>query len=318
MSSLNPTELWARIQTEIKYENYTEALEHALNFAEHFPENFHGNTLVEAAIQCALSQTDKALTIFKNALDTKGCWYTAKNLSVDYAKEFKTALESGLFDQILATWEEKRANEEKSIEHSAIVTKPKSSQPEARYPMFLGLHGWGESAEFFKQHWHNKYLEEQFICLYPQSSVLGAPGRPCWDDPDRSYEDIVALFEDRSNIQSVIFGKSIWGGFSQGGRLALEYVLRGNADIRFCLSLCPTVPDVTDDHIRAAANRNVKVYIVLGGLDKINVTAVTAFARRLEQHELIHKIEIDPKCSHWFPETFPEMTRNALDFFSVE
>lgn len=314
--SQNPAELWSQIHAAMEQEQYEAVIQLLAVFAQLVPQNHHKNTLLLAAARCGLGDVNAALSIFQEEIAVRKSWYSRKDIEVDYAKEFGPALKSGSLDAILDTFHLMQAQDEKQLSNTPIVTTPPIQHANERFPMFVALHGWGETTDFFKQHWHNEHFDRKYICIYPGSTTLGAPGQPCWSNSDRAHEDIVGVLANQGTIDSVDLSMSIIGGFSQGGGLALEYLLQGKSDFRRCLALCPVIPEISDDEICAAATRNAKVYFVLGGLDKQNVKAVKSFASRLDRHMLEYKLLIDPACHHWFPDSFQEIAESATAFLN--
>ncbi len=316
MASENPGELFARINQLLMEQRYNEALPLANKFAELLPHNHFHTTLIFAAINSGLKQFDQAVKLFRDVLETKGCWFSKETLNSAFNSVFKPILASGRLDALLAEWRSRRERDEKEFNNSPIVTRPPQAAQNADFPLFVGLHGLGETTQFFRQHWHTETLDNNYICVYPGSTVLESPGNPSWHDGARAGQDITAALEDRTNMQNVLFRNSVFGGFSQGGKLALQYVISNKTSTSNCLVLCPLIPSLSDEGIAAAAARGVKIFFALGGLDQNNVAAVAAFAARLKTYNIQHQIEVDPRCGHWFPQSWPEITRRAREFFT--
>lgn len=263
-----------------------------------------------AALHVADGNTQAAIGIFTDGMK-KGEWYTKEVLLQVFPDIFKPVI--GDLTLIFDRWAEMRAKDEAASKIPPLFTYPSHHNPSTPTPLFLSLHGSGETAAWYKNKWHTSGLEQGFICAYPQSSCLCAHNQPSWDDHARRRMEIpqtVSLAAEKNRID---YKSSVIGGFSQGGGIALEYALTNVLGIQNCIALCPTVPPIKPEHIQSADGAP-RIYLILGSKDERTNTRVETLTKILRDSGVAYKTVMAPDLAHGFPHDLPEHIERGLQW----
>jgi predicted esterase len=75
------------------------------------------------------------------------------------------------------------------------VVTPQHYDPAGKYPLFIALHGGGESMADFKPNWTSPRLRGEFITAYVQSSQVAGMRGFHWQDASLTGRDLEAAYE---------------------------------------------------------------------------------------------------------------------------
>jgi tetratricopeptide (TPR) repeat protein len=148
---------------EGKLAEAAEILEWALN---QYPDHLLANTYNLATCYAFLDDPDKAIRALAYGLD-HGIWYGLWDFAAEFWEPVK-ALDA--FQDIQTLSDEYFQEAQKASKPTLTVTMPEMYDPTREYPLFIALHGGGETVEDFKPQWTSFRLVNEFIVAYPQSS----------------------------------------------------------------------------------------------------------------------------------------------------
>ena len=142
-----------------------------------------------------------------------------------------------------------------------------------------------------------------------------------WTDVEASMQNVEGQYANivaRYNIDS---SKTIIGGFSMGGEIALRAALQGTVPAQGFILLAPSMP--TPDEIEGLlaafgehANRaGLRGYIILGG-DDVSIPAddVAAAVERLNASGIPTHLVTLPGIAHRYPPDFDKVIAQAIAF----
>ena len=107
------------------------------------------------------------------------------------------------------------------------------------------------------------------------------------------------------------------GGFSQGGKTALDLSFDKALSIRGFVLLCPGggIPEILKDPgaLKRAQGKNLRGVILTGEKDG-SLAEQKEIVRILKSAAIPHQFHIFPNLYHWFPPDFPTHLDKALRF----
>jgi len=288
-----------------KYSEAAILLESVLN---RFPDNVLANTYNLATARIFLGEIDKALqaleeghrrSIYYGIWDFEGAlWEPLKK--IERFEAFRK--------QNSARIEEIQKKTSMKIE----VVVPQSYDTAGKYPLFIALHGGGESNADFKPNWTSPRLRSEFITAYVQSSQVAGMRGFHWQDAALTRRDLQAAFKQILGQYRVDEGRVLIGGFSSGGFGTLITAFHGSLPVRGFVSLCPEVPQtISDEDILAAKARGLRGTLLTTDLDN-RVERQKELAGRWEKLGLETEFHVTPDIGHWYPKDFEQLLDRAI------
>ncbi len=193
------------------------------------------------------------------------------------------------------------------------VATPPGYDSTKRYPLFVALHGGGESIAALKPHWVSPRLQAEFLIAWVQSSQVASMTGFHWQDEARTRRDLQAAYAEVVARYPVDPDQVIVGGFSSGGFASLVTAFHQTLPARGFVALCPEVPaSLTDDDIAAAVRRNLRGALLTTELDH-RVAAQRALAERWKKAGLDAEFTVTPNIGHWFPKDFGQQLDRAIE-----
>ncbi len=181
------------------------------------------------------------------------------------------------------------------------------------YPLFVALHGGGESLAAFKPNWESPRLRAEFITLYVQSSQVANMRGFHWQEEALTRRDLTAAYAQAVAQHRIDSDRVLVGGFSSGGYAALLASFHEILPVRGFVALCPPVPDsITDAEIGAAAARGLRGSLLTTELDQ-RLAAQRELADRWAALGLAGEFVVSPNTGHWYPDDFPAQLDLAID-----
>ena len=284
------------------------ALEKVKNAAEKYPKEEYTINLDLAALYLELEEYDKADKILQKSFD-KGYWYPEVYIKQIFEKE--------RFSKLVEQWKNLKHKAEKEVELDYIVEEPVDYEESKDYPLFIALHSWGANTKLLRNYWYSNKLQKRYIVVYPRSTQIVGMKNYCWDDLQKSIEDINTVYQEISQKYDIDDSQIIVGGFSQGAGLALKMIFnQTKIPIKGFVSLCPPVMEpYSEEEIKRGVRENVRGVIIAGEKDP-SYPRQEEEVERLEEYGLPVSFEVIKDLDHWFPEELSDYIDDALDFIN--
>ena len=192
-----------------------------------------------------------------------------------------------------------------------IVT-PAGYDPGKKYPLFLALHGGGNTLDDFKPHWHSERLKTEFIVAYVQSTQVASMNGFHWQDPALTGRDLAEALRRVGAGYPIDEQRILIGGFSSGGFAALTVSLKNLLPVIGFIALCPPLPeDVTEEDIRQAAGRGIRGTILTTEMDQ-RLPDQRKLADNFSRLGLQYQFAVTPNVGHWYPEDLDRRIDQAI------
>jgi predicted esterase len=288
-----------------KYAEAAALLEGAL---DRFPDNLVANTFNLAAARAYLGETDKAVQALEEGL-RRGVFYGLW----DFIAPFWDPLRGTPRFQAFLKANQVRVDEaqRKAVMLTDVVT-PEGYDPSREYPLFIALHGGGESIAELKPQWTSPRLRTEFITVYVQSTQVASMKGFHWQDAALTRRDLEAAYKRVLARYRIDTARVLIGGFSSGGYGSMIAAFGDLFPVRGFVALCPAVPEtIGDEDIRAAKVRGLRGTLLTTELDN-RVEAQRALAERLEKLGLEVEFRVTPNTGHWFPKDFETLLDEAI------
>ncbi len=304
----NYKDMRAHLGQLFEQKKYAEAASLLESVLDLFPENVLANTYNLAAARAYLGEADKAVAALEEG-HRRGVFYGIWDLGAELWAPVKA---SPRFD---AFW---KANEARIAEASRRATlkieveTPAGYDPARTYPLFIALHGGGESIAELKPIWNSDRLRGEFLTAFVQSTQVASMKGFHWQDETVTLRDLGEAYQTILRQYPVDSGRVIIGGFSSGGFGTFVAAFRNIFPVRGFFALCPALPEaVSDEDVKAAVGHGLRGTILTTELDN-RVDAQRAFAERLKGLGLPVEFSIAPNIGHWFPEDFGARLDRAI------
>jgi acetyl esterase/lipase len=288
--------------------NYAEAAALLESVLDRFPGNVVANTFNLAAARLYLGQNDKAVDALEDGL-RRGIFYGLW----DFIAEFWNPVRETPRFQAFLKANQARVEEasRKAVLLTDVVT-PEGYDPARKYPLFIALHGGGETMAELKPLWISPRLRSEFITLYVQSTQVASMTGFHWQDAVLTRRDVEAAYKKVLSEYPVDTGRVLIGGFSSGGYGSMVAAFADPFPIRGFVALCPAVPEsLRDEDILAAKSRGLRGTLLTTELDH-RVEAQRALAERMAKLGLAVEFHQTPNIGHWFPDDFAARLDKAI------
>ncbi len=277
---------------------------------EQFPGHWPEIAWNLAYIYIYVGEPNKTLDLFEKALE-KGVFfpfYSQFNLWEDLEKNKR-------FQKLKKEHRRLQVEAQAKAKPCLEILTPKAYKKTKKYPLFIALHGGGGNIEFMKRKWKSEKLANEFIVAIPQSSQVVNTGAYMWDDFSLARQEIKQHYqriikEYRLNVNRVFIG-----GFSQGGKLALDVVFNEVIPVYGFVVLCPGdgIPDgLTEASAAKLAKQRVCGITITGDKDQ-DLETQKEMEKIFEFALFPHGLKINPGMYHWFPEDFGSQLDHAIE-----
>jgi predicted esterase len=287
---------------------YAEAAALLESVLDRFPDNALANTYNLAMARLYLGELDKATQALEEG-HRRGIFYGLWDFA---AAPWDPVRSTPRFEAFL---KENRSRIEQAQSKASMkieVATPASYDPAKRYPLFIALHGGGESLPDFKPLWTSPRLRGEFLTLYVQSSQVASMKGFHWQDVAVTRRDLEAAYERTLKEYPVDTGRVIIGGFSSGGFGSLVAALKNFLPVRGFVVLCPEVPTtIGDEDILAAKARGVRGTLLTTEADN-RVEQQRSLMSRMDKLGLPAVFHLTPKIGHWYPDDFESLLDRAI------
>jgi len=275
---------------------------------DRFPDNILANTVNLAAARLSLGDAGKAVDALEEG-HRRGIFYGLW----DFVGKFWDPLRgSPRFEAFLQANKARVDEVQKKASMKIEAVTPEGYDPAKKYPLFLALHGGGESNADFKPNWTSPRLRAEFITAYVQSSQVASMRGFHWQDVAVTRRDLEAAYKRILEEYPVDPGRVLIGGFSSGGFGSLVAALQNFFPVRGFVALCPAMPEtISDEDIRAARSRGLRGTLLTTETD-YRVEPQRALVDRLKKLGLSVEFHVTPDIGHWYPKDFETMLDRAI------
>jgi len=194
---------------------------------------------------------------------------------------------------------------------------PAAYDPAKKYPLFIALHGGGESTAEFKPSWTSPRLRGEFITIYVQSSQVANMNGFHWQDVAVTRKDLEAAYKRIQEQYPADTSRVVIGGFSSGGFGSLVAAFENFFPVRGFVALCPEVPQtISDEAILAAKARGLRGTLLTTEQDN-RVEQQRTLMGRMEKLGMKVEFHLTPNIGHWYPKDFEALLDRALGLILV-
>jgi predicted esterase len=259
-----------------------------------------------------MNQTDLALQLMQAALDA-GFWMRASYFNSD--DDLKSLRELPEFKRLVESNEQMYQAAQVGSKPLALPLPlpPATAQP---LPLLLGLHGNSGNAEESAHYWQSAVACGWYTVLLQSSQVAGANAY-VWDDLELGAREIKAHVQELSAATALAPGRTVVGGFSKGGEMAIWLALNEIIPLAGFIAVNPGGPYIRDISKFLPLIENCKslgqlrAWLVVGENDG-NLVNIKALHAMLSSHGLNCQLIVAPKIAHDFPEDFDQTLAQAL------
>lgn len=192
------------------------------------------------------------------------------------------------------------------------LVKPAGYDPKKKYPLFIALHGGGESIADFRPHWTSPRLNKEFVVAFVQSSQVADMKGFHWQDDEITKKELTLAFQDIMAQVNVDSKRIYIGGFSSGGYGSMVALFSGIVPVRGFVILCPELPaDPAREVLTRLREQKVAGTLLTTEQDN-RIERQKAFVQAFNAAKVPVKLVVTPNIGHWYPENLPALIDAAL------
>jgi predicted esterase len=311
VDSVTFEQLRSQVFTSYQQRDYPHTLRLALESVRRFPDHRAEATFWVACMHSLLGDSDGAVHVLQDALKA-GMWWAPTRLR---DPDLDAARESAGFADLSS--ESERIWSEACSEIEPIV-RLRTSDSSGR--LLVVLHGWTAGDEDMEPLWVSA-VDIGLTLAYLRSSQPDTSDRTrfYWGDAEHTSADVAKAIETASdrvgrNQQTVLLG-----GFSAGGRFALELALRGEpVDIQGAITVGAALPrDMREFPVAAGGGGGVRAWLLVGEEDHFR-EANESLEAALRKRNVTCRLTLVPKLGHDLPRDLPQRLQVAIRFALAE
>lgn len=293
--------------------DYAQAFELTQQEAHRFPEHEQELYYWRMCLASRLNNIPQALQFGQEALD-RGHWFSPKWIHEDEDLQPLEGLPA--FEQMLAICQQRLNEAQANVKPELLVIPPtkETHTSSQSYPLLLALHGNNDNAHSSVNYW--RWITSQgWLLAVPQSAQLIGADAYVWDDWDQATREVKQHYTALAEQFAIDNEKTILGGFSMGGGLAIWLAMTGAVKARGFIALGPYLRDVEKlvSSLETAKTNNLRGYIVVGEDDHC-LPIARRVTELLQGHGIPCEFELRPNLGHTFPPDFKQSLEKALTF----
>ncbi len=287
---------------------YAEAAALLESVLDRFPDNVMANTFNLATARISLGDIDKAMAALEEG-HRRGAFYGIWDLDGDLWAPLRSHARYEAFHK------ENQARIDAASKNAALivdVVKPEGYDPAKKYPLFIALHGGGESIAVLKPEWTSPRLRKEFLTAYIQSTQVAGMRGFHWQGEETTRRDVTEAYRRILSQYPVDAGRVLIGGFSSGGFASLILAFSDLLPVRGFVVLCFEPPQtIGDNAVLAAVKRGVRGTFLTTEQDG-RIDRQKELAAHWAQLGFDGEVHITPNIGHWFPKNFAELLDQAI------
>lgn len=284
-----------------------------------FPEQAHQTHYLKACMAVRLERPDQAIALIEEAMQGAG-WYGEELMR--NSPSFAPLQGMPHFERLVELG--KRRQQAAQGELNSLTLEPEGGcMGEQPCSLVLSLHGNAENGTISLNAWRSVVNRGRLLAALRSGQAI-AGWQSVWTDVETSMQAVTeqyAKLMERYNIES---SKTIIGGFSMGGEIALRTALQGTIPVQGFLLLAPSLPSMDELEglltIREQVDRRrLRGYVMLGGDDlTISSEDVGAAVKRLNEGGIPTHLGVLPGVAHRYPPNFDEVITRGIDFIEQQ
>jgi len=288
---------------------YGEAIKLLENAREQFPDHLFEILWYEIIIYAYAEQYENCLILLEEGVAQR-FFFSLWNI-------FDPLREDDRFKAVVAANQQLKAAAQAQAKMRYEVYTPAGYSTERRYPLFIALHGDGQSLDYFKGHWPaTPILEQGFILVYVQSSqVICTNGFGWTPDYAITRKDVKACYDEVIQRYAIDPDNVLIGGFSGGSIASIEITMSNTVSVRGFIALCPSLKpeSVTLQKVVEARQRGVKG-VIMEGEQSGDISAQQQMIKIFQETDFPHQFHIMPGVGHVIPKNFSQKLWDAIEF----
>ncbi|MCP4540354.1 MAG: hypothetical protein GY832_24715 [Chloroflexi bacterium] len=291
-------------------EKYKEAIELLASAQEQFPNDLYEILWYKAIIYVISGDHENSLLILEDMV-AKGFF---SELDWDI---FDPIRDDARFQAVFETNQRLKAETQKNARVEFQTYIPEGYTSEQKYPLFIALHGDGNSLAYFKSNWEpTVLLNKGFVLVYVQSSqALCTNGFGWTHNYETTRQDVKTAHDEVVRQYSIDTDNVLIGGFSGGSISAIEITMANTFPVRGFVSLCPSLkPDsFTKENVERAVQRGARGVMMEGDKDG-DVPAEQEMIAVFQETGFPYQFHINANTGHAFPKDFAQKLLDAIAF----
>jgi len=301
-------EMRAYLGELFQQKKYAEAAALLEGVLDRFPDNIAANAYNLAMMRVLTGELDKAVAALEDG-HRRGIFF---GLWVFQGNLWKPLNGNPRFEAFLKENAARIEAAEKKAKQIIDVVTPEGYDPSKKYPLFIALHGGGESIAELKPEWNSPRLKKEFITAFLQSTQVAGMTGFHWQKEDMTKREISEAYTKIVAQYPIDTSRVLIGGFSSGGFGSMIMTFSGSVPVRGFVALCPEPPQtITDAAVATAAKRGVRGTLLTTEQDG-RIAVQKDLVARLVKLGFDCEIHVTPNIGHWFPKDFPELLDKAI------
>ncbi len=294
-----------RVFSLYQRQNYAEALAILEQNAGAFPQQAARIYNWRMCLANMSGDPHLALELFQQAVNS-GLWWPEEMLRND--PDLTGLQGTPAFEELVEICEERATQARATSRPQLFIRVPQTLN--APVPMLVALHGRNSSAMEIMPHWE-PLLEQGWIIAAPTSSQILGPNAYGWENVEIARMEIETHLASLQRDYPVDAQKILYGGFSQGGGLAIWLALQGRQPTAKFLAIAPFFADV--EQITVPDQYQARGYIIYGDTDD-GLAHIQAILERLRNLSVEYITEEVVGLGHEFPPQFALSLERAMNF----
>jgi predicted esterase len=292
-------------------QKYTEAADLLDKALGRFPEHVKANTFNLALMCSHLQQYDRGVKALLYGLE-RGIWYGLYDFTIALWDPYR---ERQAFQDFMNKNDQMRKEAQSRARPELKVEIPEGYSEDHEYPLFIALHGGGETMAAFSRHWRSAALENEFIVAYLQSSqVVSMDGYGWTEDLSLAKKEIHEAYRRILKEYRVDGDRILIGGFSSGGVAALMVTLDEVLPVSGFVVLCPARPEgFTPEKVRASAQRGIRGVLLTTEMDQ-RLEDQRGMASVMALEGFPCDFVVTPDIGHWYPDDLDNRIDQAVRY----
>ncbi|WP_394218814.1 alpha/beta hydrolase [Halobacillus trueperi] len=273
-----------------------------------FPERLDRIGHWKAGIFMLEDKRAEAITELKEVLD-RGLWWNPEILMND--EELQPLKESKEFNEIIKRCTEMYGK----YKEEACATLQVEGNPQANTAIY-SLHWKGSNAKDFASQWSEPEILSEYLMGFVQSSQLFSFDSYAWDEWDVVEKDVREKFLEFKERYNIDEKKFIIAGASQGGRAAVELLLKNSLPgLKGFLAFVPSFTDSDDIEsiLAEGVKENTRGCVITGDKDPFYHQTVKV-VNGLNERGVPCKLIVNKGMGHVLPDDFAQQLRECVDF----